>query len=216
MRVMRLSVRRKGQTEEAQNFEFDQETVTVGRDSCNDLQLPSNAVSSSHAEIKKENNGYFIIDLGSKNGVYMDDIKLVPFQKTELKPHVKIGIAHYDIEFTIRGYSNASQLEHFHPKPAVTIVEDFTDDRAILDNSDRFKHKEESSFAESPMSLKELLDKNIQEISNIKKKDTESVPDIGSMLGGMKSLPRIFLYYLIAFLAVALGMILVIMSRKLG
>lgn len=212
---MRLSVIRKGHTEEAQYFEFDQETVTVGRDSRNDLQLPSNAVSASHAEIKKDANDYFIVDLGSKNGVYMDEIKLVPFQKTELKPHIKIGIAHYDIEFTIRDYSNASKLEHFHPNPPVTIVEDFTDDRAIRDNGDRIKHKLESSHAENPMSQEKLLNENIQDISSIKKKDAESVPGNGSMPGGMKSLPRIFLYYLIAFLAVAFGMlILVIVSRK--
>lgn len=212
---MRLSVMRKGHTDETQNFEFAKESLTVGRDSHNDLQLPSNAVSASHAEIKKEPNGYSIIDLGSKNGVCVDEIKIVPFHKTELRPHTKIGIAHYEIEFTILDYSNEAQLEHFHYKPAETIVDGFTDDRGIYDKVGGLQHRMESNILDNSMLQEKVLNENVQEISSIEEKNIESLPGTDSMSGGARFSSQIYLYYLIAFLAVALGIMILVLMYKM-
>lgn len=46
---------------------------TIGRKAENDLQLLSDTVSRQHAEIQYENDTYFVVDVGSKRGTYVND-----------------------------------------------------------------------------------------------------------------------------------------------
>lgn len=46
---------------------------TIGRKAENDLQLLSDTVSRQHAEIQYENETYFVVDVGSKRGTYVND-----------------------------------------------------------------------------------------------------------------------------------------------
>ncbi len=49
---------------------------TIGRKAENDLQLLSDTVSRQHAEIVYENDTYFLIDIGSKRGSYVNDQRI--------------------------------------------------------------------------------------------------------------------------------------------
>lgn len=50
---------------------------TIGRDSDNDLALVMDPlVSASHARITREGRHYWLVDLGSRNGVYLGDQRL--------------------------------------------------------------------------------------------------------------------------------------------
>lgn len=56
-------------------FEFNQDRITIGRGSTNDLALDSQKdldASKDHAVVSFENGGYFITDKGSTNGTYVN------------------------------------------------------------------------------------------------------------------------------------------------
>jgi phosphoserine phosphatase RsbU/P len=52
---------------------LDKPVFTIGRKAENDLQLLSDTVSRLHAEIVFENDGYYLVDIGSKRGSYVND-----------------------------------------------------------------------------------------------------------------------------------------------
>ena len=57
---------------EGQRWVIDQTQVTIGRGSDCDIVLPDRQVSRFHAQIERENGGFLIRDLGSKNGTYVN------------------------------------------------------------------------------------------------------------------------------------------------
>ncbi len=52
---------------------LDKPVFTIGRKAENDLQLLSDTVSRQHAEIVFENDSYYLVDIGSKRGSYVND-----------------------------------------------------------------------------------------------------------------------------------------------
>ena len=48
----------------------------IGRDASCDVTLEDNAVSRNHAVINSDNDGYFLADLSSTNGTYVDDRRI--------------------------------------------------------------------------------------------------------------------------------------------
>jgi len=57
---------------EGQNWVLDRDTVVIGRGADCDITLPERAVSRNHARIERRNQGYLLIDLGSKNGTHVN------------------------------------------------------------------------------------------------------------------------------------------------
>jgi hypothetical protein len=55
-----------------QRWVIDQNHMVIGRGSDADIRLPERAVSRHHAQIKRSKDGYFLHDLGSKNGTYVN------------------------------------------------------------------------------------------------------------------------------------------------
>ncbi|MBS1789592.1 MAG: SpoIIE family protein phosphatase [Acidobacteria bacterium] len=55
---------------------LDKPVFTIGRKAENDLQLLSDTVSRQHAEIKYEDDTYYLIDVGSKRGTYVNDQRI--------------------------------------------------------------------------------------------------------------------------------------------
>jgi pSer/pThr/pTyr-binding forkhead associated (FHA) protein len=60
--------------------DLPEDTTTIGRRPDNSLQIEDASVSSHHAEIFFENNAFFVKDLGSTNGTYLNggQIKKAP------------------------------------------------------------------------------------------------------------------------------------------
>src|SRR5262249_28301206 len=50
---------------------------TIGRKGDNDLQLLSDSVSRQHAEIVYENDAYYLVDIGSKRGTFVNGEQVV-------------------------------------------------------------------------------------------------------------------------------------------
>ncbi len=62
-------------------FEISQPALTFGRTSDNQVQIDDLAVSNEHAQIIAETNDknktiYFLVDLGSTNGSYVNEVKI--------------------------------------------------------------------------------------------------------------------------------------------
>ena len=58
---------------------FDRDTVLIGRGRANDVILDpflDGTVSTQHAEIRQENSGFFLYDMGSLNGTYLNGINV--------------------------------------------------------------------------------------------------------------------------------------------
>jgi VWFA-related protein len=66
--------------------------VTVGRTDRNDVNIPDKSVSRKHGEIYFEDNAYYIRDLGSRNGLRVDQ-KRVSMDGTPLRDGAKIWMS---------------------------------------------------------------------------------------------------------------------------
>ncbi len=71
---------------------IDQEQVTIGRGSDADVVLPERQVSRHHVRIERDNKGYLLRDLGSKNGTCVNG-KEVGAEPIRLKDGDEIQVA---------------------------------------------------------------------------------------------------------------------------
>ncbi len=53
-------------------FRLKQDILTVGRGPANPIQIVDRSVSRQHAQLKRIKNSYWITDLASRNGVYVN------------------------------------------------------------------------------------------------------------------------------------------------
>src|SRR5437660_7650459 len=56
-----------------QEIELTADAMTVGRGSSCQIQVTDAGVSSKHAKVYCENNQFYVMDLGSTNGTYVND-----------------------------------------------------------------------------------------------------------------------------------------------
>lgn len=80
-------------------YDFDQDVVTFGRDSNNDIQIPLTTVSRRHARIIAEGNEYFIEDLGSTHGTVHNNKPLGQKGKKLLRDGDIVQIMHFQIQY---------------------------------------------------------------------------------------------------------------------
>jgi pSer/pThr/pTyr-binding forkhead associated (FHA) protein len=59
---------------------LEKETTTIGRKADNDIVIDNQAVSSHHAQILREKESYFIEDLFSLNGTFVNGSKVTKFE----------------------------------------------------------------------------------------------------------------------------------------
>jgi len=63
---------------------------TLGRGEANDITILDGGMSKSHAVIIRADNKFYIEDLNSTNGTYIDGLKLPPNQKYELRHNCQV------------------------------------------------------------------------------------------------------------------------------
>ena len=93
----------------AAEISFEQGSYTIGRVDGNDVVLPSSSVSRTHARIFVSNNKCYIDDLGSANGVTVDNVPIK--ERTEIKNGSQIRIGEYTLylEYKDQSDMNAGQ-----------------------------------------------------------------------------------------------------------
>lgn len=76
-------------------FESDNETVSVGRSSENDFIVPLNDFSRKHCLITIRGNYVFLMDLGSKNGVMIDGLRITPNKQYPIYKTTSVYLANH-------------------------------------------------------------------------------------------------------------------------
>lgn len=74
-----------------------EDEMLLGRDETADFRLNDSAVSKRHAKIVYRNRKYYICDLDSSNGTFLNNFRLEPYEEYELKSgsRVAFGDLHY-------------------------------------------------------------------------------------------------------------------------
>jgi pSer/pThr/pTyr-binding forkhead associated (FHA) protein len=78
--------------EKGQSFEIKGDIAYVGRSPDNDIQMKDRSVSRKHLKILKKSNQYFIEDLQSANGTFVDGKPLFSGDEFEVKEGLPITI----------------------------------------------------------------------------------------------------------------------------
>jgi len=103
----------EGQT--PKTIDLDQEEVTVGRSQKNDLPIESEAVSRNHLLIRDLGGTFFVRDLGSANGTFINDTQLEPHNEVEWSPLFPLQLG-WGVTLTIQ-----TVLELEKPQATVTL-----------------------------------------------------------------------------------------------
>ena len=76
--------------DEGKQFDLTELVVTIGRDAANPLCLHDTEVSRRHAEVRRTDTGFQLIDIGSANGTFVNNQKI---QQADLNAgdHIAIG-----------------------------------------------------------------------------------------------------------------------------
>ena len=73
-----------------QVYSLKEQEHTIGRHSSNDIQINDVLASKYHAAITQTEDGYLIVDRGSRNGTYVDG-KRIQFQSLKGNEEIRIG-----------------------------------------------------------------------------------------------------------------------------
>ncbi|HKY63641.1 MAG TPA: FHA domain-containing protein [bacterium] len=88
-------------TQEEQEYTLPQDSIVFGRINTCDIELPIKSVSRRHAEIVREDADYFLSDLKSGNGTFLNNQKIKPLEKNLLRSGDLIRIEDYEIRFLL-------------------------------------------------------------------------------------------------------------------
>ncbi|MCP4342966.1 MAG: FHA domain-containing protein [Desulfobulbaceae bacterium] len=124
-------------------FQSDKAEITIGRNMENDIQIDNLAVSNFHARIKRSQDYYFIEDLNSTNGTYINEEKIA---KCEVQDGDTASIGKHSLTFLLEGGANEGR--------GLSIFE--MEQTRILDTEKQRElvNKAEPRFLESPARLK--------------------------------------------------------------
>lgn len=78
--------------DEIQSFDLDKEVVYIGRSPRNDICLKDPYVSQRHLKVSKRGEKYFIQDLGTRNGSFVNGVTMKPDAEVEITEGVAITI----------------------------------------------------------------------------------------------------------------------------
>jgi|FLYN01.1.fsa_nt_gi phage tail-like protein len=72
---------------------------TIGRTANNDLMLAHSQISRQHMRLFWQDGGFWVEDLGSTNGVWLNDVRLEPLVPVRLQEGFVIGAGPYTLTF---------------------------------------------------------------------------------------------------------------------
>ena len=73
--------------------------ITIGRNKRNDLTIDDQLASRVHAVVQKIKEAYFINDMGSRNGTYVNEVRVPKDKYIKLKSSDVIRIGRTEISF---------------------------------------------------------------------------------------------------------------------
>jgi pSer/pThr/pTyr-binding forkhead associated (FHA) protein len=95
----RVTITVPEKTPQPYRFQLERQSVTLGRGSENDIAIDCGSISVKHAEMLRVEGGYELRDLGSTNGIKLDDERMdvIPLQNGM---SVKLGDVAFDFLLT--------------------------------------------------------------------------------------------------------------------
>ncbi len=81
-----------GGPEKGKSFDLETDLMTIGRGSESSIRVRDKSVSRKHLEIARKEDKYFIKDLESKNGTYVNDKRIKPGKPLEIGKGVPVAI----------------------------------------------------------------------------------------------------------------------------
>jgi pSer/pThr/pTyr-binding forkhead associated (FHA) protein len=78
--------------DKVRSFEFEADSIFIGRAPDNDIQINDTSVSRKHIRIGRRGDSYWIEDLYSKNGTFVSGIRILPGQEVRLEEAVPVAI----------------------------------------------------------------------------------------------------------------------------
>lgn len=163
---------------------LDRQTIAIGRKPDNDISINNPAISSNHCKITFEGGGYYVEDLDSTNGTYVNEKRI---KKCGLHHEDKILLAKHSLVF----------LEDSSPAGAAPLSSSTEDETLILSAEKRAEilsssmklAKESSSKSGKLRVLKGLIDAPEYELKGLSiylgKSDRVHIPIKGSGLFGL-------------------------------
>ncbi|MCB1645231.1 MAG: FHA domain-containing protein [Pseudomonadales bacterium] len=100
-------------------FEFDQESVVIGRKSDSDISIKDPAVSGTHAKIQKVGDSYIIQDQGSTNGVHIRGRRI---KQQVLQDEDLVTIGEHEVRITISAAAPPAAVPPASPSPSPSSV----------------------------------------------------------------------------------------------
>jgi pSer/pThr/pTyr-binding forkhead associated (FHA) protein len=67
------------------SFALNESSILIGRDPASKVVLPDQTASWQHASLKQENRHWFVKDLGSSNGTWLNNERLEPHRLYPIK-----------------------------------------------------------------------------------------------------------------------------------
>ena len=95
----RVTITVPEKTPQPYRFQLDRKSVTLGRGSENDIAIDCGSISVRHAEMRRIDGGYELRDLGSTNGIKLNDERRDVIQLRNGLP-VKLGDVEFDFLLT--------------------------------------------------------------------------------------------------------------------
>lgn len=89
---MKLRIKARGHEFE---HKIESEIVTIGRSSENDFVIPLEDFSRKHCQVSFKGEYVFIMDLGSKNGILIDNKRAEPHKQYPIYQNTKVILANH-------------------------------------------------------------------------------------------------------------------------
>lgn len=150
----------------------------IGRISVADIRVPDNMVSRNHCKIEFRGDKWFVVDLNSSNGTFVNDDRV---DSAELKPGDLLRMGQTSFRFALVGAEVAEAVPE--PEPVAPPVErgesETVEDEegeelfSLLERAEKIEEESESSKKEKGGGLFELLKEEEKEEEGEKKAEEE-------------------------------------------
>lgn len=97
---------------------FDQSVVAIGRSVKNDFVVVDEALSRQHCKVEFLNGEFYITDLGSANGIYVDGLRIPANTRTHLTTFLQVLLATLECHVT-------EAEQSYNPKPSMNLGMNF-------------------------------------------------------------------------------------------
>ncbi len=113
----KIIVRLSGNDDPQSEHVFDKDEIHVGRSLTNDVVLPDmqKKVSGKHAKLELKSGRYWLTDLGSTNGTFLNNRRISANTPVQISNEETLGIGNFQLQFTATLELQGATQRHVDP-----------------------------------------------------------------------------------------------------